>query len=166
VVNAGDSTHNLATASTVKTNTFGKYPDFNNDCQQAIQAALDVQNQGTRFYAVGYGIETDGCLPTGDDSKYFKGRDSSLDPDIKANTALNVPIDDLSKLTPCNVMRDMASKPDTENSEWYFYAEGQSISAGCADSEHTTKSLSDIFPSIAATFTKPRLISNDAKIDQ
>jgi hypothetical protein len=52
-------------------------------------------------------------------------------------------------------------------SDWaYFYSDNQqtgNVNLGCTDNNHTTVALKDIFASIAATFTNPRLLPNNAQ---
>jgi hypothetical protein len=46
-----------------------------------------------------------------------------------------------------------------------FYSDNQqtgNVNLGCTDSNHTTVSLQDIFLAIAASFTNPRLLPNNA----
>ena len=51
-------------------------------------------------------------------------------------------------------------------SSWsYFYSDNQqegNVNLGCTDNNHSVVSLQDIFYSIAATFTSPRLLPNNA----
>jgi hypothetical protein len=46
-----------------------------------------------------------------------------------------------------------------------FYSDNQqtgNVNLGCTDNSHTTVSLQDIFLAIAASFTNPRLLPNNA----
>lgn len=141
---AGNSSENLTgTAS-----SFGVYPDYNDDCQQAITAANYAKGLGTRMYAVAYGSESNGC--TSDSSVVVSG-------------TLNLPIAKASAVIPCLVMEDIASPGATSANPWYFYTDGSSVHNGCTDTTHTSTDLSSIFGAIAATFTNPRLLPHDAK---
>jgi hypothetical protein len=63
VTSAGTSTYSAsATNLTGTKGTWGQYPDFNAGCQQAIMAAQYAKAAGTRFYAVAYGSEANGCV--------------------------------------------------------------------------------------------------------
>jgi hypothetical protein len=164
VTSDGTSTTNLAGAAS----SFGKYPDFNDNCQQAIQAAEDVKNLGTRFYAVAYGAEPGGCLTTPTYNPVTKQNEYGTDSATAlvpinttyggVTTPLNVGISSTTQIVPCLVLQDMASPADNANSPWYFYSDGAS---GCTDSQHSTSSLSDIFGVIQSTFVKPRLLPNN-----
>jgi len=126
-------------------NGYGYYPDFHNDCQQAIAAAQYARSLGTRMYAVAYGSEKNGCVS---------------DTSVVATGSLNIPISSTSDVIPCKVMENIASPGATSDSPWYFYTDGSSTANGCTDSSHTSKDLSSIFGAIAATFTTPRLLPN------
>jgi hypothetical protein len=145
VTYAGSSTKNLTgTAS-----TFGIYPDYNDDCQQAIAAAQYARQQGTRVYSVAYGSESSGC--TQDSTSLASSMPLTL----------NVSYSRASDVIPCLVMEDMAS-PEGNGGLWYFYTEGSSNANGCTDTGHTTVDLSNIFGAIAATFKNARLVPNSA----
>jgi Flp pilus assembly protein TadG len=140
--------------------TFGAYPDYHNDCQQAIQAALDARNAtpvGTTFYSVGYGIESKGCLTT-DTGTNVTGMDSTVMPGM---SSLRIPITSISQVEPCVVMENMAS-PNESGTSWLFYNDSSSSTTGCTDTGHTSTDLGAIMAAIGSTFTKPRLIPNDA----
>jgi Flp pilus assembly protein TadG len=125
----------------------GTYPDDNQDCQQAIMASQAVQTAGTRFYAVAYGSEANGCV---------------TDTKVVTTGTLNVPITKSSQVIPCVVMEDMASPGATSTSPWYFYTDGSSAANGCTDTTHTATNLNSIFGAISSTFSAPRLIPNSA----
>lgn len=144
VTYAGSSSKNLTGTG----NSFGIYPDYNDDCQQAIAASQYAIKAGTRFYSVAYGSESSGCVS---------------DSNLVVTGNLNVPIGSASQVIPCLVMEDMASPGESAADPWYFYTEGSSIANGCKDTTHTSSNLSSIFSAIAATFTKPQLLPNTAK---
>jgi hypothetical protein len=125
----------------------GTYPDSNQDCQQAIMASQAVQNLGTRFYAVAYGSEANGCVQ---DNK------------VVVSGTLNVPITSATQVIPCLVMQDMASPGGTTGTPIYFYADGSSKANGCTDQGHSATDLNSIFGAILASFTTPQLLPNSA----
>lgn len=151
VTSSGSSTTNLTGAA----NTFGTYPDFNEGCQQAIVAANDAKNAGTRFYAVAYGSEANGCVT--DD-----GTTGTAKLVIPSTVTLNVPIASTADVVPCKVMENMASPGVDVNSAWYFYTDGSSTAHGCTDTSHTSTDLTSIFGAITTTFTNPLLLPNSA----
>lgn len=149
VTSSGSSSKNITGAA----NTFGIYPDYHDQCQQAIAAAQYARSQGTRYYAVAYGSENVGC------GSSEQGTDSTL---VVTGT-LNVPITNAKTILPCTVMEDMASPVGSSvTGLWYFYTEGSSIKNGCSDTTHISSNLQTIFGAISATFKNARLVSNDA----
>jgi hypothetical protein len=141
VTSTGSSSTNL----TGTANSFGHYPDINDECQQAIVAAQSAVAAGTRVYAVAYGSEQSGCGAGG-------GTDTSL-----VSTGTNQTYS-ISSLTPCVTMENIAS------SLQYFYSDYNQSGSGssCQDASHTVSTLQDIFLAISADFTTPRLIPNNA----
>lgn len=136
--------------STLGVNGKGKYPDWYDQCQQAITAAQYAANQGTTVFAVAYGAESSGCS----NGWSVGATDTTL-----VATGTNQPFTSVSKLLPCTTMENIASS-------WTnFYSDNQqtgNVNLGCTDSNHSTVSLQDIFQAIASTFTTPRLIPNNA----
>jgi Flp pilus assembly protein TadG len=154
VTSAGSSTYSAsATNLTGTTGTWGQYPDFNAGCQQAIMAAQYAKAAGTRFYAVAYGSEANGCVT--DDGSYGSAQ-------VVVTGTLNVPITSASQVIPCVVMENMASQGATSSDPWYFYTDGSSAANGCKDNSHTSTDLNSIFGAITTTFTHPRLLPNNA----
>jgi Flp pilus assembly protein TadG len=143
VTNSTSSVGNL-TNPTVSAD-FGKYPDFNDQCQQAIVAGQTASTAGTRVYAVAYGSESSGCTTSS------SGTDSTL-----VATGNNQSFT-LSQLTPCITMENIASSLE------YFYSDYDESGSGstCVDNSHTTVNLSDISLAIASSLTKPRLLPNN-----
>jgi Flp pilus assembly protein TadG len=128
----------------------GYYPDWNDQCQQAIMAAQYASNHGTTVYSVAYGSEDSGC-----NSGWNVGlTDTST---LTLVSPANAPFS-LSGLTPCVTMENIASNLSN------FYSDYNQSGSGstCQDSSHTVTSLKDIFTAIASTFTTPRLIPNSA----
>jgi hypothetical protein len=142
-----------STSSTLAYSTLtgtGTYPDWKDQCQQAIKAAQYAAAQGTRVYAVAYGAEATGCT----NGWAVGNTDLTL-----VATGQNQPFTSLSQLLPCTTMENVASAWD------YFYSDNQqqgNVNLGCTDNNHTTVSLKDIFLAISASFTKPRLLPNNA----
>jgi hypothetical protein len=133
---------------TYSSSTQGTYPDWYDQCQQAIVAAQYANNAGTAVYAVAYGAGSSGC-----NSGWTVGlTDTTL-----VATGKNASFS-LSTLTPCVEVENMASSLSNFYSD---YAQSGSGST-CEDNAHTVSSLSDIFSAIAATFTNPRLLPNNA----
>jgi hypothetical protein len=147
VTYAGTTTYS-ATAKNLAgvASSWGKYPDFNDECQQGIVAAQAATAAGTTVYAVAYGSESTGCGAGG-------GTDTHL-----YATGNNVPFT-LSQLTPCVTMENIASSMN------YFYSDPNETGSNstCTDSVHTTATLADIALSIAANFTTPRLLPPNAQ---
>jgi hypothetical protein len=137
-------------------NTWGLYPDFHNECQQAIQAAQDAQSGNTTVFSVAFASESDGCGVSA--SGY-------TDTVLQATATSGNPALSLSTLTPCIVMKNMAS-PTTATGTSYFYADTSSQSSGCTDTAHSASltSIADIFGAIAATFTTPRLLPSSTAV--
>jgi hypothetical protein len=130
----------------------GSYPDTTDECQQAIVAAQKAAAAGTNVYSVAYGSEQTGCYSTNaatgnTDTTLFSPFPRSLNQTFT-----------ISQLTPCITMENIASNLGN------FYSDYNQSGSGstCQDSSHTVTSLSDIFLSIASSFTKPRLLPNSA----
>lgn len=145
----------LSTPNQEATGTIsGVYPDFFDECQQAIVAGQTATNAGTRVYAVAYGAEDTGC---GSGSHPDDYTDVTL---VTLPNTPNAPFSSAAALTPCMTMENIASSPD------FFYSDylqsGSSVSTTCVDNSHTVTALSQIFQSIASDFTTPRLLPNNA----
>jgi hypothetical protein len=152
-----DTLSSSAAGGTRSGSTQGTYPDWYDQCQQAIAAAHYAQTQGTVVYAVAYGAESAGCS----DGWNIGESDTALVISSATQTSWGLiqPFSPISKLLPCTTMEDMASS-------WnYFYSDNEqqgNVNLGCTDNNHTTVSLQDIFLAIAASFTNPRLLPNNA----
>ena len=130
--------------------TKGIYPDWFDQCQQAITAAQYAANSGTTVFSVAYGSESSGCS-----NGWSVG---TTDTTLTA-TGTNQPFGSVSALLPCTTMENIASSWSN------FYSDNQqtgNVNLGCTDENHTTVSLQDIFQAIASTFTTPRLLPNNA----
>ena len=130
-------------------NSNGSYPSAIDECQQAIIAAQAATTAGTRVFGVAYGSEQTGCYGSSNG-----GTDSSL-----IATGNNAAFT-LSQLTPCVTVENIASSLS------YFYSDYLQSGSGkdntCVDNSHSVVSLQDIALSIAAQFTRPRLLPNNA----
>jgi hypothetical protein len=157
--NAGYSVVTNSTSNT-STNlaggTWGTYPDFNDECQQAIKAAQDAQAEGTTVYSVAFGSESNGCgIPGGG------GTDTTL----WATATGGNPALSLATLTPCVTMQNIASPAVTTGplaGTSFFYADQTSVPNCSASSLAHFSTLADIFNAIANSFTTPRLLPNSA----
>jgi hypothetical protein len=136
--------------STLGVNGKGIYPDWFDQCQQAITAAQYATNLGTTVFSVAYGAAGAGG---GCNSGWSVGE---TDTTLTASST-NQPFS-LGSLTPCVVMTDIASSLST------FYSDPEQSGSGstCTDAGHTTVKLQDIFGSISTIFGGPRLIPNNA----
>lgn len=134
--------------STLGVNGKGLYPDWYDQCQQAIQAAQYASNHSTTVFSVAYGSGNSGC-----NSGWGVGLTDTTLVATGQNQSFN-----LSSLTPCVTMENIASSLGTFYSD---YKQGGTTGT-CVDSGHSTISLSEIFQAIATTFTTPRLIPNNA----
>jgi hypothetical protein len=130
--------------------TFGYYPDFHDECQQAIMAGQYATKEGTRVYAMAYGSESDGCG--------VAGSGATVSDTTTIATGANQSFT-AATLTPCITMENIASSLN------YFYSDWDQSGSGstCVDNSHTTTSLADISLAIAASLTEPRLLPNNAK---
>jgi len=127
----------------------GVYPDWYDQCQQAIVASQYATSHGTAVFAVAYGSGSSGC-----NSGWSIGLTDTTLVATGNNAAFS-----LSQLTPCVTVENMASSLSNFYSDW-----AQSGSSGnCLDNAHTVTSLADIFSAIAANFTNPRLIPNNSQ---
>jgi len=134
----------------------GIYPDVIDECQQAIKAAQDATNAGTRVYAVSYGSEDQGCST----SFGTGGPQGSAGTDSTTVVTGNNAAFTAASITPCLTMENIASTLD------YFYSDynqsGSGVDKSCIDSAHGVTSLNDIFLSIVSGLTSPRLLPNNA----
>jgi Flp pilus assembly protein TadG len=147
-----NSTSNTTTNLTNVSHSFGYYPDFHDECQQAIMAAQAAQAAGTTVVSVAFGSEASGC------SSSSGGTDSTT---IATATTGNSPIS-YSSLTPCLTMKNIASPPSSSGTT-YFFADTSSASNGCTDTAHNIDTISGIFSAITDLFTTPRLLPSNAQ---
>jgi hypothetical protein len=144
------STSSTVAYSTLGVNGKGVYPDWYDQCQQAIQAAQYATNHSTTVFSVAYGAGGSGG---GCSSGWNIGLTDTTLVATGQNQAFT-----LSGLTPCVEMANIASSLNTFYSD---YKQG-GTTGSCVDGAHSTVSLSDIFQAIATTFTTPRLLPNNA----
>jgi len=123
------------------------YPSATDECQQAIKAAQVAQAAGTKIYSVAFGSTSSGCTTSSG------GTDSAL---WASATSGQPAFTALSQITPCAVMKNIASP--TANNIDYFYADSVSTGNSCTSTANSVSNVGDIFSSIAATFTSPRLM--------
>jgi hypothetical protein len=142
------STSSTVGYSTLGVNGKGIYPDWYDQCQQAITAAQYATSNGTTVYSVAYGSGSAGC-----NSGWNIGLTDTTLTATGANQSFT-----LSTLDPCVTMENIASSLSTFYSD---YKQGGTTGT-CVDAAHSTVSLQDIFQAIATNFTTPRLIPNNA----
>jgi hypothetical protein len=131
-------------------NSNGTYPSAIDECQQAIIAAQAATTAGTTVFGVAYGSEDSGCY----------GSDGGDTDTTLIATGKNSPFT-LSQLSPCVTIENIASSLNNFYSD--YLQSGSGVSTTCVDNSHSVVSLEDIFLSIAASFTNPRLLPNNAK---
>ena len=134
----------------------GVYPDFMDECQQAIVAAQKAVLAGTTVYSVAYGSELNGC---------GKGNTDGYN-DVTTVTLPsppNVAWSGASNLSPCLTMENIASPPNGTTS--YFYSDynqsGSGVDSSCV-SQYNASQLNNIYLAIAASLQKPKLLPNNA----
>jgi Flp pilus assembly protein TadG len=149
---------NLSSPNGEATGTIsGVYPDFFDECQQAIVAGqyaastTNAAGQASRVYGIAYGSEQSGCGTGSTDSH----NDVSL-----VATGYNQSFSSLTALTPCVTVENIAS------SLTYFYSDymqsGGSVDSTCIDNAHPVSSMMGIGEAIAASFTNARLLPSNA----
>lgn len=126
----------------------GYYPSAKDECQQAIIAAQTATNAGTQVFSVAYGSQQTGCSSGSGATDV-----DTLTLPLTANASFTG-----TTLTPCVTMENIASSLNNFYSDYLQSGSGST----CQDASHTVTSLNGIFMSIAASFTQPRLIPNDA----
>ena len=131
----------------------GLYPDFFDECQQAIIAAQYATSKATRVYSVAYGSALSGCAN-------YSGSHPDDYTDVSLLASSNFPetLNDsftLSSLNPCVTMENMATSLS------YFFSDNGS-NGNCTDSVHNVTTMYGIFEAISLSFGRPRLIPNNA----
>jgi hypothetical protein len=138
----------------------GVYPDFMDECQQAIAAAqyaadtngnTNKAGVATRVYGISYGSEQTGCGSGSTDAH----NDVTL-----VTTGMNVPFSSTSSLNPCITMENIAS--DLK----YFYSDylqsGGSVDTNCIGTVNNIANLNQIAFDVAASFKNAKLLPNNA----
>jgi len=130
------------------TNT-GQYPDFVDECQQAIVAAQYAISQGTRVYSVAY--QASGSCASGNHADDFT--DATL---VATGTYNSGTFGSVTAVTDCLTVEDMATNL------YYFYSDsGSGGSSTCPSPDWPdVTTLSGIFGTIRPTFGSPKLLPN------
>jgi hypothetical protein len=129
------------------------YPSGTNECQQAITAAQAAQSAtpNTAVYSVAFQSESGGCTGSG-------GTDTS----ISATATTGQPALSLATLSPCIVMKNMATPANSTTGVAYFYADTSSQTSGsCTNgtaSVDAIGSIAGIFNTIGTTFDSAGLL--------
>jgi Flp pilus assembly protein TadG len=134
---------------TLGTKGKGIYPDWFDQCQQAITAGQYATSQSTAVYAVAYGASTSGCS---------NGWNIGLTDTTPTATGNNITFSAPGGVNPCVTMENIATNLTTFYSD---YNQGGS-STNCQDTSHPTVTLQEIFEAVSTTFDTPQLIPNDA----
>jgi hypothetical protein len=123
------------------TSTITNYPSEFDQCQQAVAAANYAKSQGTQVYSIAYGSESSGCTT------------DSTGPQ--------------AKITPCQVMSEMASPNVYDSSgkltKSYFYSDYQQsgTNSTCVSTGSGVSSMNGIFKVIGNQFLNVRLIPDN-----
>ena len=112
-------------------------------------AAQAAQTAGTKIYSVAFNSVANGCAVSGSGA-------TVTDTTLVATATSGNPALSLATLTPCIAMKNIASP--ASGGTYYFYADTSSSSNGCTDTAHSVTTVAQIFNSIAASFTTPRLL--------
>ena len=143
------------TGAVIAGGTKGKYPDFFDECQQAIVAGQNAATAGTRVYTVAYGAEQSGCGTGSNPDGY---NDITL---VTLPSTANVPFSTTASLTPCMTMENIAS------SLTYFYSDylqsGSSRDLNCVGAVNQISDLTQIAFSISSTFKNAKLLPSTAQ---
>jgi hypothetical protein len=143
-------------ATALNANT-GKYPDFFDECQQAINAGMDAQNAGTTVFTIAYGAENTGCASTGE-SHPDDYTDITL---VTLDKTPNVSFT-LSTLTPCVTMEDIASSIGGASKTTFFGVQqsGGSVDAACTSADQTNvgTAMNGVMKAIGSNFVKAKLL--------
>jgi Flp pilus assembly protein TadG len=138
-------------ATALNANT-GKYPDFLDECQQAIVAGQAATAAGTTVYAVAYGSENVGCNSTGE------GHPDDYT-DVTLVAAGNNVAFTLTSLTPCVTMENIASTSTT------FYGVQQSgtgVDASCMGATQAYTTMGSVWAGIGGNFIQARLLPSNS----
>jgi len=136
----------------------GMYPDFFDECQQAIIAGQYATKQGTTVYAVAYGSELSGCSSGSHAQDYTDVTLVATGSNLYG--PLNAPLASVTAVTPCVTMENIASSLTTFYSD--YLQSGSGVDSACQASSNSITQIGQIFTAISASFTTPRLIPNTA----
>jgi hypothetical protein len=151
-VASGLSSPNLEATGTIS----GLYPDFFDECQQAIMAgqyaasSTNTAGQATKVITVSYGSEDTGCGSGSTDSHN----------DVTTVATGNNEAFTASSLTPCGTMENVADSLSDFYSD--YLQSGSGVSASCIDSAHSVNSLTGIGMAIASNFHNTALLPSNA----
>ena len=153
VAYAGTTTYSATAKNMANTaNSWGIYPDSNNDCQQAMIAAKYAKSQGTEVFGIAYGSESSGCLSTsGTDGTTT----ASLTPAVKVSGNFDVQITATSQILPCVTIENIADS-------WArFFSETSSVDCSGTQMTNPVSGLASIFNQITGDLgPTPRLVPN------
>jgi len=144
-------------ATALNANT-GLYPDFFDECQQAINAGMDAQNAGTTVFTIAYGAENTGCV-----SYSGSHPDDYTDITLVAlDKTPNVSFS-LTTLSPCVTMEDIASSIGGGSTKSTFFGvqqSGSGVDAACTSSDQTVvgTAMNDVMKAIGSNFVKAKLL--------
>jgi hypothetical protein len=133
--------------------SWGKYPDSNNACQQAMMAAQYAASQKTVVIGVAYGSETNGCL-VGDSP--YAGVDNTNAAALTLSGTFNVAITNPTTIVPCVTVENIADS-------WSdFFAESASVGCNTSLLKYPMGSLASIFSNgiLGRLGPTPKLIPN------
>jgi hypothetical protein len=116
-------------------NANGTYPSMLDECEQAVVAAQAATGAGTTVYTVAYNSPTSGGCST----DTYSSRTNPNGTNIQ----------------PCTALQQMATAPAD------FYSDATAVNHGaCTSSANPNLTLSQVFKSVATSFTVARLIPN------
>jgi len=116
-------------------NATGLYPSYYDECQQAVTAANNAEQNGTRVYSVAYGVTANQSGTCTSDQK------SGANP-----TGTNI--------TACQTIQAIGGGANSP----YFYSDANSDNSGCNAGKNSASSLNTIFLQIGETLTAARLL--------
>jgi hypothetical protein len=119
--------------------TVGAYPSQYDECEQAVTAAAAATSAGITVYTIAYNSPTSGGCAN---DVYAKT--------INTNTGANP---NGTNIQPCTELQQMATTSVD------FYSDATTANGGaCTSSANPNLTLSQVFTSVATSFTKARLI--------
>jgi hypothetical protein len=145
-VASGLASPNLEGTGTIS----GLYPDFFDECQQAIVAGQYAAGNTTKVITVSYGSEDTGC-----GSGVTDAHNDVTTVATGANAAFTAP-----SLTPCGTMENVADSLTDFYSD--YLQSGSGVSATCINAAHSVTSLTGIGMAIASNFHHTILLPSNA----